>query len=171
MSQKISQANSLTSLPSALQLKLFNDPDTTEPKLLLLDTTLTLHVVSLSGDFKIVTLLQISDLLDSPRSYDLIPLNLFHLNPVTHSLYLSLSRAIYHFDLSQKALSWTLPNLENSMPLCAVSDQDKLVVSYDRENRVVVYDVINKRVHEWSKKNERMPENFTNRYNRITGIV
>ncbi len=64
-----------------------------------------------------------------------------------------------------------LPSIEGGVPLCAVSDQDKMVVCYDKENRVVVYDIINKRVHEWSKRNERMPENFTNRYNRITGIV
>lgn len=54
LSQKICLANEdLESLPAALHLKLFLDPDSNEPKLLILDHSLCLHVLSLSNDFKI----------------------------------------------------------------------------------------------------------------------
>ena len=48
-------------MPAALHLKLFMDPDSTEPKLLLLDHSLTLHQLSLTNDFKLATLLSLAD--------------------------------------------------------------------------------------------------------------
>jgi hypothetical protein len=44
-------------------------------------------------------------------------------------------------------------------------------VCFDVDNRVTVYDTLNKRVHEWSKRNQSMPANYAKRYNRISGIV
>ncbi len=44
LTQKICLANEgLDLLPAALHLKIFEDPDTKEPKLLILDSSLTLH--------------------------------------------------------------------------------------------------------------------------------
>lgn len=48
---------------------------------------------------------------------------------------------------------------------------DKLVVAYD-SNRIVVYDTINRKLHQWSLDNmQRMPLNYLRRYNRILGMV
>ena len=71
----------------------------------------------------------------------------------------------------KRIVSWQLPSYADSVALCASSDSDKLVVCYDIENRVTVYDTINHRVHDWSKKNQSMPNNFANRFNRMSGIV
>ena len=64
-----------------------------------------------------------------------------------------------------------MPSIEKDIPLCCHSDQDKLIVCYD-SNKVVIYDILNKRIHDWSKKNlDKIPANFLNRYNRIVGIT
>jgi len=55
-------------------------------------------------------------------------------------------------------------------PLSLHADQDKLVVCYDT-NQVTVFDLINKRVHDWSKRNATLPANFLNRFNRIVGVT
>lgn len=73
--------------------------------------------------------------------------------------------------MGKRAVTWQMPSDKESVALCAVSDSDKVVVCFDRENRVTVYDTVNKRVHEWSRRNQVMPENYSNRFNRISGIV
>jgi hypothetical protein len=64
-----------------------------------------------------------------------------------------------------------MPIEKDSVALCAISDADKIVIAFDRENRVTVYDTTNRRIHEWSRKNQVMPDNYGNRFNRISGIV
>lgn len=73
--------------------------------------------------------------------------------------------------MAKRAITWQLPIDKDSVALCATSDSDKVVVCFDRDNRVTVYDTINKKVHEWSRKNQVMPDNYSNRFNRISGIV
>jgi hypothetical protein len=69
-------------------------------------------------------------------------------------------------------VTWVLPTLKDSLPLCAHSDQDKLIIAYDT-NKILVLDLLNKRIHDWSRKNpaDKFPMNFLNRYNRIVGIT
>ena len=56
-------------------------------------------------------------------------------------------------------------------PICVTSDLEKLLVAYD-SNKVAVFDLLNYRLHEWTKQNlDRMPANFLNRYNRMVGCV
>lgn len=48
---------------------------------------------------------------------------------------------------------------------------DKLVAAYD-SNKVVVFDTINRKLHQWTLDNlQRLPKNFLSRYNRILGIL
>lgn len=66
---------------------------------------------------------------------------------------------------------WNLPKLDKDIPLCAHSDQDKLIVCYD-SNKIAVFDLLNFRMHEWSRRNlDKFPQNFLNRFNRIVGIT
>lgn len=113
LTQKICLANEgLQSLPAALHLKLFTDPDSNEPKLLILDHSLTLHQLNLSSDFKLNSLLSLTDSDTTPklRSYDSIPLGgLFHLNPFTQNLYLALSgpnQGLLQVSLSKRTITW-----------------------------------------------------------------
>lgn len=80
-------------MPAAIHLKLFIDPDSNEAKLLLLDHTLKLHLLNLSSDLHLESILSLGDNDNKKlRSYDSIPLgSLFHLNPFTHSLFITLS--------------------------------------------------------------------------------
>ena len=59
--------------------------------------------------------------------------------------------------------------MNKELPLCLQADQDKLVACYD-SNKVVIYDLLNHRLHDWSKRN-KFPQNYLNRYNRIVGIA
>ena len=74
--------------------------------------------------------------------------------------------------MATKDLVWVVPTLQDTLPLCAHSDQDKLILAYD-SNKLLVLDLLNKRIHDWSKRNsaDRLPANFLNRYNRIVGIT
>ena len=48
---------------------------------------------------------------------------------------------------------------------------DKIVAAYDT-NKVVVFDTINRRMHQWTVDNlNKLPKNFLSRYNRIIGVV
>ena len=60
---------------------------------------------------------------------------------------------------------------ECGLPLAMNSDEDKLVVAYD-SNKMAVFDLLNKCLHEWTVSNiDRLPSNFLSRYNRIVGVV
>jgi hypothetical protein len=76
------------------------------------------------------------------------------------------------YDITGKKLIWNLPKLDKDVPLCAYSTQDLLLVCYD-SNKVQVYDILNHRLHDWSRKNptNKFPTNFLNRFNRIIGIT
>jgi hypothetical protein len=76
------------------------------------------------------------------------------------------------FDMTAKKIVWNIPRMEKDRPLCAHSDQDKLVVAYD-SNKIVVFDLLNHRLHDWSRRNpaSSFPSNFLNRFNRIFGIT
>jgi hypothetical protein len=107
------------------------------------------------------------------RSYDRI-INLAHFHPSSQRLFLSFIN-LQHFimlDTSSRKLVWALPALGGEIPLCALSDHDKLVVCYD-SNHVQVFDLLNKRLHDWSRRNgpERFPQNFLTRYNRMVGLT
>jgi hypothetical protein len=48
---------------------------------------------------------------------------------------------------------------------------DKLLVVYDT-NQIVVFDTINRKLHEWSIENmNKLPANYLRRYNRVIGVV
>jgi hypothetical protein len=78
----------------------------------------------------------------------------------------------YAFNVgNEKNVHWSIPTINNAMPLTAISDSDKLVVAYDN-NKIVVFDTQNKEMHSWSKKNiDKFPKNYLNRFNRIIGLV
>ena len=100
-------------------------------------------------------------------------INLVHFNPKSSSLFLSfLDLSLFLvLDIKTSSISWVLPAITNELPLACVSDLDKLVVAYD-SNRIAVFDLNNKRLHDWTKQNlERFPNNFLSRFNRIVGIV
>ena len=107
------------------------------------------------------------------RSYDKL-VNFTHFNPLTNTLFVSFlaKNLIVSLSLATKDLLWIVPTLQDNLPLCAHSDQDKLILAYD-SNKILVLDLLNKRIHDWSKKNsaDRLPANFLNRYNRIVGIT
>jgi len=48
-------------------------------------------------------------------------------------------------------LYWQLPQTSKDVghPLALKSDMDKLVIAYDT-NRIVIYDTINRKLHQWS---------------------
>ena len=100
-------------------------------------------------------------------------MNLVSLNPKSKSLFVSfLDLSLFvAIDLKTSSISWVLPVISNELPLACVSDLDKLVVAYD-SNRVAVFDLNNKRLHDWTKQNlEKFPSNYLTRFNRIVGIV
>ncbi len=119
----------------------------------------------------------IADILENSgakvRSYDKL-LNFVHFNPRTHALFVSLVNLnmFLQISLSSRNIEWVLPSLKDSFPLCAHSDQDKLVIAYD-SNKILVLDLLNKRIHDWSRRNpaDKFPQNFLNRFNRIVGIT
>lgn len=44
-------------------------------------------------------------------------------------------------------------------------------MAYD-SNKIMLYDLLNKKIHSWSQKySDRIPQNFLSRYNRMIGIV
>jgi hypothetical protein len=75
------------------------------------------------------------------------------------------------FDLSKNgSLFWNLPEMKVGMPLCMTSDMDKLFVTFD-SNKIVIFDLINRKLHDWSKENlTKLPGNFLTRYNRMLGV-
>ena len=89
----------------------------------------------------------------SIRSYDKI-LNFTQFNPQSGHLFVSFLNLKYFLmiDCNNNNLVWNLPTLERDIPLCAHSDQDKLVVCYDN-NKVIVYDILNHKLHDWSRNN------------------
>ena len=66
-------------------------------------------------------------------------------------------------------LAWILP-ASSAAPLCAHADQDTLLVAYD-SNHITAFDLLNHRLHDWSRKNTTFPQNFLTRYNRYVGIT
>lgn len=106
------------------------------------------------------------------RSYDKV-VNFVHFNSKSGHLFVSflnLSNFIM-IDTTHKKLVWNLPSIGKDVPLCAHSDQDKLVVCYD-SNQIAVFDLLNHKMHDWSKRNmDKIPKNFLNRFNRIVGIT
>lgn len=105
------------------------------------------------------------------RTYDRV-VRFCQFNSVTGLLFVAFAKQEFQvIDISNPKYTWALPIVENSLALCCLSDQDKLVVAYDN-NQVVVYDLLNKKLHEWSKTHmDKLPKNFLNRYNRMVGIV
>lgn len=68
-------------------------------------------------------------------------------------------------------LYWQLPQVDCGRPLALHQDMDKIVAAYDT-NKVVVFDTINRRMHQWTVDNlTKLPKNFLSRYNRIIGVV
>jgi len=106
------------------------------------------------------------------RSYDKI-INFAYYNSKSGHLFVSLVNLNHLIMISTtaKEVVWTLPNMGHERPLCAYSDQDKLIVCYD-SNKVVVFDLLNRRLHDWSKRNnDKFPKNYLSRFNRIVGIT
>lgn len=159
-----------------MAVKLFRD-EAGKDKLLIIDSNLTISKVDLGEDFKIETITNCTELLESSgikvRSYDKI-VNFMHFNSKSGHLFISffsLSAFLMIDTNSKNKLIWNLPRLEKDVPLCAHSDQDKLVVCYD-SNKVQVFDLLNKKIHDWSKRNmDKFPQNFLNRFNRFVGIT
>jgi len=150
-------------LPPASFLKLFD-----ESSLLIVDLELNVLRVKLAGDFKAEALGSAAQA--GTRSYDRVA-TVAHFNSQTAHLFLAcadLSLAMLDTTSAPLKLLWTLPSM--GRPLSMHADQDKLVVCYDT-NHVVVFDLLNHRVHEWSKRNAVFPANFLNRFNRIVGVT
>jgi len=77
------------------------------------------------------------------------------------------------YSTQQGQLYWQLPITTKDLghPVAMKSDMDKLLICYDT-NKIVVYDTLNLKLHQWSVDNlHKLPSNFLNRYNRILGIV
>lgn len=107
------------------------------------------------------------------RSYDKI-VGFVHFNPKTGHLFVSLANSglFVMFDIPTKKIVWNIPKVEKDRPLCAYSDQDKLIVAYD-SNKILVFDLLNHKLHDWSRRNppSTFPPNFLNRFNRIVGLT
>ena len=147
-------------------------------QLLLIDSNLSVSIVNLSTTLKVEPIGNIAEMIEEGssgkrlRSYDKL-INFIHFNPSTGHLFVSLLNlnSFVMIDTQKKELVWNLPRMDSDIPLCAHSDQDKLIVCYD-SNKVVVFDLLNRKLHDWSKRNsERLPQNFLNRFNRIIGIT
>jgi hypothetical protein len=74
------------------------------------------------------------------------------------------------FDLDKKSLYWTLPKIKGiPLTLTVCPDQEKMVAAYDT-NRIMVFDINNRCLHQWSRMNDDLfPLNFLKRYNRMIG--
>ena len=166
LTQAICASNGLEALPPAAFLKLYD-----ESNLLLVDLDLNVLKVKLAGDFKVEALGSVAPFLPEARSYDRI-VNLAHFNSKTGNLFLSFANlALLMLDTTASLkLLWTLPSMGRDQPLSLHADQDKLLVCYD-SNRLALFDLLNHRLHDWSKKNAELPPNFLNRFNRIVGIT
>lgn len=110
------------------------------------------------------------------RSYDKI-VTTSHFNATSKLLVLAFANADFFsvVDLSgeRAKLIWTLPSMQESCgtPLAMTSDLDKLLVAYD-SNKIALFDLNNKCLHEWSRKNtQHLPRNFLSRYNRFVGVT
>lgn len=61
--------------------------------------------------------------------------------------------------------------MDAGRPLALSQDMDKLVIAYDT-NKIVVFDSINRKLHQWTLDNlTKLPQSFLRRYNRILGLV
>jgi hypothetical protein len=61
--------------------------------------------------------------------------------------------------------------MDAGRPLALSQDMDKLVIAYD-SNKIVVFDSINRKLHQWTLDNlTKLPQSFLRRYNRILGLV
>ena len=58
------------------------------------------------------------------------------------------------FDLDKKCIYWTLPKIKGiPLTLTVCPDQEKMVAAYDT-NRIMVFDINNKCLHPWSRRND-----------------
>ncbi|CDW74499.1 u3 small nucleolar rnaassociated protein [Stylonychia lemnae] len=177
LTQKVCVSNGLQSILSSIWLKLYQS-DNEQTYLLILDEELNLREVNLSEDYTVKELFNLNEkLVDSLnnvtlKNYDKI-INFISFNCTSHKLYVSFANLQFfaEFDLTKQQLSWNLPMIENSLSLCAHSDQDKLIVAYD-SNKVTVFDLNNKKIHSWSAANQdKFPQNYLTRFNRTVGIA
>jgi hypothetical protein len=91
------------------------------------------------------------------RRYDKIALA-SHYNAHTNMITITFPKFAAVYDISNKAqLYWNLPDMNVGMPLCITSCADDLVIAYD-SNKIVIFDLVNKKLHDWSKQNlNKMP--------------
>lgn len=60
------------------------------------------------------------------------------------------------FDLDKKSVYWNLPKIQGfALTLTICPDQEKMVVAYD-SNRIMVFDINNRCLHPWSRKNDEL---------------
>eukprot|EP00347_Sterkiella_histriomuscorum_P013585 403364154 len=177
MTKKICHSNGINALPASVHLKLFRD-DNDQQHLLMIDYNLIVHNLTLTGESKLTEVINLSEHLENHlqnqklKSYDKL-INFASYNAKSQILFVSFmnQNLFVTFDLNKKKLIWNLPYLENEIPLSLHSDQDKLVVAYD-SNKIMVYDLLNKKIHDWSAQNSnQLPRNFMTRFNRFVGIT
>jgi len=171
LTQKVCQQNDLEILPSAVFVKIYHEND--QAMLLLVSQSYQVLIVNLT-DYKITDLGNLVEQIEEKvRSYDKI-VGFVHFNPKTGHLFVSFANSglFVMFDIPTRKIVWNIPKVEKDRPLCAYSDQDKLIVAYD-SNKILVYDLLNHKLHDWSRRNppSNFPSNFLNRFNRIIGIT
>ena len=163
--------NGVKHLPSAQKLSMVKNEDG-QVELYMVDTDLNIFVANLKT-FTFRRLIDLSTSLGKIRPADKI-VRIMHVNPVTRRLYLALadSTLLPVIDLTKSILEWKLPSMQAcGVPLAITSDSDKVLLAYD-SNKIAVFDTINMRLHDWTKKHfDKMPENFLDRYNRIIGMT
>lgn len=171
LTPKLCLANAIRNLPPAQKLSFIENEDG-QIELLLVDRDLNIFVANPTTN-SIRTLTNGTSLFGPTKlaSHDKI-LRLLHTNSRRAILVLADPSKTLMIDLSTGKVDWKLPHMQGcGTPLAVASDADKVVIAYDT-NKIVLFDSINLRLHDWTKRYlDRLPDNFLDRYNRMIGAI
>mmetsp|Transcript_4020 Transcript_4020/g.6030 ORF Transcript_4020/g.6030 Transcript_4020/m.6030 type:complete len:273 (-) Transcript_4020:224-1042(-) len=190
LSKKIAVTNEIERLPPAAWIQIASDPFSGSHYCLML--TPDFHLIHLNlTTLKLVEVADLGEIISSSmasqnkklRRYDQVVNRVYFDEAHQNKLVLSLANAdlsfLFNLDLQSEQptakLAWKLlrPEGSSSLPLvfAICPESERLVVGYD-DNRLVVLNLLDFGLHEWSKVNhDRIPKNFLRRYNRFTGAL
>lgn len=184
LTKVICHNNSIKSLPPLSWVQMFENPSTKAISIIGVESSLNVVSINLENN-KLTQLGSLSQQLKVSlqtklRKYDNL-LSFAQFNPENNMLTTNLAShgvCLFTINLNKEDglnLFWKLPHPGNasSQALCVTTcpQLEKMVVAYD-SNLLLAYDLNNKCLHDWSRRNhDSFPHNFLTRYNRLVGLV